>query len=177
MRRAGRRRSSSVWDCFKQVGNYVRCMKCNATLKYCGGATSTMMHHMNKHMPFTKPIDIDEEEEDEEKPVISVEPIDEESSSSHNMAQALLTSPQPSTERGNDSSERKRLKRSSVWDVFIKQGDEVHCTICDTKLKYRSSTTSMIYHIKNKHSEALPAHTEVNEIDHLQDDREGHAPR
>lgn len=122
------------------------------------------MHHMNKHMPFTKPIDIDEEEEDEEKPVISVEPIDEESSSSHNMAQALLTSPQPSTERGNDSSERKRLKRSSVWDVFIKQGDEVHCTICDTKLKYRSSTTSMIYHIKNKHSEALPAHTEVNEI-------------
>uniref|UniRef100_A0A3Q3M6V6 Zinc finger BED domain-containing protein 1-like n=1 Tax=Mastacembelus armatus TaxID=205130 RepID=A0A3Q3M6V6_9TELE len=64
-----------------------------------------------------------------------------------------------------------RLKRSSVWDIFIKIDDEVHCTMCDTKLKYRSSTTSMMYHIKNKHPDTMPSdgvslatHAEVTEL-------------
>lgn len=91
-----------------------------------------------------------------------IESADEESSSGH-MAQASLQSPNPSSDCP-EIIDRKRLKRSSVWDVFIKIGDEVHCTLCDSKLKYRSSTTSMIYHIRNKHSEALPTHAQVNEL-------------
>ena len=51
---------------------------------------------------------------------------------------------------------RKRMKRSSVWDVFVKTDNEVHCKLCDAKLKYFSSTTSMMYHIKNKHSHSAP---------------------
>ncbi|XP_061585937.1 E3 SUMO-protein ligase ZBED1-like [Cololabis saira] len=70
-----------------------------------------------------------------------------------------------------DYGEKKRLKRSSVWDVFVKVDDEVHCTMCDTKLKYRSSTTSMMYHIRNKHTDPVPndgvslaTNTEVTEL-------------
>ncbi|XP_072288567.1 zinc finger BED domain-containing protein 4-like [Eucyclogobius newberryi] len=166
MGRSGRKRSSSVWDCFRQVGNYVQCMRCNATLKYCGGATSTMMHHMKKHAaaPYTEPI-INNTEEVDEKPIICtvVSADEEEGTSGQIMSQAFLQSPIPSTDLPQNI-DRKRLKRSSVWDVFIRSGDEVYCTMCDTKLKYKSSTTSMIYHIKNKHSEALPTHAEVNEL-------------
>lgn len=162
MGRSGRKRSSSVWDCFKQVGNYVQCTRCNATLKYCGGATSTMINHMKKHTPFTKPIN-NEVEEVEEKPIVCmVESVDEESSSGH-MPQAFLQSPNSLSDCA-ELIDRKRLKRSSVWDVFIKIGDEVQCTLCNSKLKYRSSTTSMIYHIRNKHSEALPTNAQVNEL-------------
>lgn len=121
-----------------------------------------MINHMKKHTPFTKQINT-EEEEVEEKPVICmVESVDEECSSGQ-MAHVFLQSPHSSTDCP-EIIDRKRLKRSSVWDVFIKVGDEVHCTLCDSKLKYRSSTTSMIYHIRNKHSEALPTHAQVNEL-------------
>ncbi|XP_076586347.1 E3 SUMO-protein ligase ZBED1-like [Chaetodon auriga] len=162
MKRTGRRRSS-VWDCFEQEGNFVRCMKCDATLKYCGGATSSMINHMSRFHPSTPPLDEDE------KPVIcTVQCNDEDAAANADIMQIAIMSPS-APER--DSGERKRLKRSSVWDIFIKVDDEVHCTMCDTKLKYRSSTTSMMYHIKNKHPDTMPndgvsvaAHAEVTEL-------------
>uniref|UniRef100_A0A3P8TL70 BED-type domain-containing protein n=1 Tax=Amphiprion percula TaxID=161767 RepID=A0A3P8TL70_AMPPE len=168
MKRAGRRRSS-VWDCFEQVGNLVRCMKCDATLKYCGGATSSMINHMNRYHPSNTPLDEDE------KPVIcNVQCLEEESTSNTDIMQVAIMSPSmntTSTPPERDYGERKRLKRSSVWDVFIRVDDEVHCTMCDTKLKYRSSTTSMMYHIKNKHPDTIPndgvslaTHAEVTEL-------------
>ncbi|XP_037634188.1 E3 SUMO-protein ligase ZBED1-like [Sebastes umbrosus] len=173
MKRAGRRRSS-VWDCFEQVGSFVRCMKCDATLKYCGGATSSMMNHMSRHhQPCAAPSDEDE------KPVICTvqqqqqQCMEEESAANSDIMQVAIMSPNVNTSSlpERDYGERKRLKRSSVWDVFIKVDDEVHCTICDTKLKYRSSTTSMMYHIKNKHQDPVPSegvpvatHTEVTEL-------------
>uniref|UniRef100_A0A3Q3J3I3 BED-type domain-containing protein n=1 Tax=Monopterus albus TaxID=43700 RepID=A0A3Q3J3I3_MONAL len=168
MKRTGRRRSS-VWDCFEQVGNFVRCMKCDATLKYCGGATSSMMNHMSRHHPHTTP------PEEDEKPVIcTVQCIEEDSVANSDITQVAIMSPNINTTVSppeRDYSERKRLKRSSVWDIFIKVDDEVHCTMCDTKLKYRSSTTSMMYHIRNKHPDTMPSdggslatHAEVTEL-------------
>lgn len=143
-------------------------MKCNATLKYCGGATSSMIHHMSRHHSST----LDEDE----KPVIcTVQCIEEDSNANNSdIMQVSVTSPNISMSTGTterDYGERKRLKRSSVWDIFIKVDDEVHCRICDTKLKYRSSTTSMMYHIKNKHPDTMPnegvslaSHAEVTEL-------------
>ncbi|XP_040897497.1 E3 SUMO-protein ligase ZBED1-like [Toxotes jaculatrix] len=168
MKRSGRRRSS-VWDCFEQVGNFVRCTKCDATLKYCGGATSSMMNHMSRHHPSTAPLDEDE------KPVIcTVQCMEDESAASSDIMQVAIMSPNvnmATNPHERDYGERKRLKRSSVWDIFIKVDDEVHCTMCDTKLKYRSSTTSMMYHIKNKHPDTMPndgvslaTHAEVTEL-------------
>lgn len=167
MKRTGRRRSS-VWDCFEQTGNFVRCMKCNATLKYCGGATTSMMNHMSRHHSSATPMDEDE------KPVIcTVQCIEDENASNNSeITQVAVMSPNINiTPAERDSSERKRLKRSSVWDIFIKVDDEVHCTMCGTKLKYRSSTTSMMYHIRNKHQDAAPndgvslaTHAEVTEL-------------
>ncbi|KAM6930914.1 E3 SUMO-protein ligase ZBED1-like [Xenentodon cancila] len=171
MKRAGRRRSS-VWDCFEQVGssNMVRCTKCDATLKYCGGATSSMMAHMTRHHLLT-PLD-----DDDVKPVVrTVQCVDEECTpDSADVTQVTVTTPHANaafSPSERDYGERKRLKRSSVWDIFVKVDDEVHCTMCDTKLKYRSSTTSMMYHIKNKHPDAVPndgvslaTHTEVTEL-------------
>lgn len=168
MKRAGRRRSS-VWDCFEQVGtsSLVRCMKCDVTLKYCGGATSSMMAHMTRHHLMT-PLD------DDVKPVVcTVQCVEEESTSnSADVTQAMSPSINTtSIVSEREYGERKRLKRSSVWDIFIKVDDEVHCTMCDTRLKYRSSTTSMMYHIKNKHPDTAPndggtlaTHTEVTEL-------------
>ncbi|KAM9392297.1 zinc finger BED domain-containing protein 4-like [Pholidichthys leucotaenia] len=169
MKRTKRRRSS-VWDCFEQMGSFVRCVKCNAMLKYCGGATSSMMNHMTRFHPSTTPLDEDE------KPVIcAVQSVEEEGTAQPDAQQqvavmspnVVVTSGQPERECG----ERKRLKRSSVWDIFIRVDDEVHCTMCDSKLKYRSSTTSMMYHIKNKHPDAVPSdgvtlatHAEVTEL-------------
>ncbi|XP_040051808.2 E3 SUMO-protein ligase ZBED1 [Gasterosteus aculeatus] len=168
MKRTGRRRSS-VWDCFEQLGNFVRCMKCDARLKYCGGATSSMINHMSRHHPSTAPSDEDE------KPVIcTVQCVDDESAAGADIMQVAIMSPHVNagarlSER--EYGERKRLKRSSVWDIFVKVDEEVHCTMCDTKLKYRSSTTSMMYHIKNKHPDTMPGdggsgatHAEVTEL-------------
>lgn len=161
-----------MWDCFEQVGNFVRCMRCDATLKYCGGATSSMMNHMSRHHPSSStappppPLLLDEDE----KPVICAE---EDSSASSDIMQVAVMSPNVNANQQpeRDYGERKRLKRSSVWDIFIKVDDEVHCTMCDTKLKYRSSTTSMMYHIKNKHPDTMPndgvslaTHAEVTEL-------------
>ncbi|XP_029960779.1 zinc finger BED domain-containing protein 4-like [Salarias fasciatus] len=164
MRRAGRRRSSSVWDCFEQVGNFVRCTKCDAMLKYCGGATSSMMSHMSRHSQAAAP----PPDEDEKPLVCTVQCCDDEGASNSDIMQVAIASPAP-PER--DYGERKRLKRSSVWDIFVKVDDEVHCTMCDTKLKYRSSTTSMMYHMKNKHQDTVPneavslaTHAEVTEV-------------
>jgi len=167
MKRTSRRRSS-VWDCFEQVGNFVRCMKCDATLKYCGGATSSMMSHMSRQHPPS---------DEDEKPVICTVQCteEEERSAAHpDAAQVAVMSPNVSATTAlseRDFGEKKRLKRSSVWDIFIKVDDEVHCTMCDTKLKYRSSTTSMMYHIKNKHPDTTPTdggsgatHAEVTEL-------------
>lgn len=168
MKRAGRRRSS-VWDCFEQVGSFVRCMKCDVTLKYCSGGTSSMMSHMSRHHPSTALL------EEDEKPVIcSVQCVEEESAANSDIMQVAIMSPNTNMNSNppeRDYGERKRLKRSSVWDIFIKVDDEVHCTLCDTKLKYRSSTTSMMYHIKNKHPDTVPndgvslaTHAEVTEL-------------
>uniref|UniRef100_A0A8D3A8R3 BED-type domain-containing protein n=1 Tax=Scophthalmus maximus TaxID=52904 RepID=A0A8D3A8R3_SCOMX len=169
MKRTGRRRSS-VWDCFEQVGNFVRCTKCDATLKYCGGATSSMMNHMGRYHPSAAPLDEDE------KPATCTAQCGEEDS---DLVQVAVMSPSASASAAaaaaglheRDYGERKRLKRSSVWDIFIKVDDEVHCTLCDTRLKYRSSTTSMMYHIKNKHPDTMPhdgvslaTHAEVTEL-------------
>ena len=168
MKRAGRRRSS-VWDCFEQVGSFVRCTKCDVTLKYCSGGTSAMMSHMSRHHPSTALL------EEDEKPVIcSVQCVEEESAANSDIMQVAIMSPSTNMNSNppeRDYGERKRLKRSSVWDIFIKVDDEVHCTLCDTKLKYRSSTTSMMYHIKNKHPDTVPndgvslaTHAEVTEL-------------
>nr|XP_046242979.1 E3 SUMO-protein ligase ZBED1-like [Scatophagus argus] len=169
MKRTGRRRSS-VWDCFEQVGSFVRCTKCHATLKYCGGATSSMINHMSRHHQSTTPLDEDE------KPVICTVQCIEEDTANSDIMQVAIMSPNMSisnvsTPAERDYGERKRLKRSSVWDIFVKVDDEVHCTMCDTKLKYRSSTTSMMYHIKNKHPDTMPndgvslaTHAEVTEL-------------
>ncbi|XP_072244204.1 E3 SUMO-protein ligase ZBED1-like [Leuresthes tenuis] len=170
MKRTGRRRSS-VWDCFEQVGasNFVRCMKCDGRLKYSGGGTSSTMAHMTRNHICVSPLD------EEEKPVIcTVQCIEEEGTCSSDVAQLAVMSPNinmAATPPERDNGERKRQKRSSVWDIFIKVDDEVHCTMCDTKLKYRSSTTSMMYHIKNKHSDNAPndgaslaTHAEVTEL-------------
>lgn len=153
-----------MWDCFEQVGDFVRCMKCDALLKYCGGATSSMMHHMGRHhASTTAPLD---EDEDEKPIVCAVQCLAEDSS----LPVALMT---PSVnisaaQLEQEYGERKRPRRSSVWDIFVRVDDEVHCTMCDTKLKYRSSTTTMMYHIKNKHPDTIPpdassgpSHTEV----------------
>uniref|UniRef100_UPI0037E97F47 E3 SUMO-protein ligase ZBED1-like n=1 Tax=Semicossyphus pulcher TaxID=241346 RepID=UPI0037E97F47 len=163
------RRRSSVWDCFKQEGKFVRCMKCDVTLKYCGGATSSMINHMNRyHRLPTAP------DEDDKPLICSFQCKEEESSANSDIMQVSIMSPIINTTSSppeRDYGERKRLKRSSVWDVFIKVDDEVHCTICDTKLKYNSSTTTMMYHIKNKHQDTMPndgaslaTHAEVTEL-------------
>ncbi|XP_073672068.1 E3 SUMO-protein ligase ZBED1-like [Paramisgurnus dabryanus] len=49
----------------------------------------------------------------------------------------------------------KRAKKSSVWDHFTKKNDtDVSCNLCDTMLKYSSSTSSMMYHLKTRHPQA-----------------------
>lgn len=112
-----------------------------------------MMSHMSRYHPSPTPPDEDE------KPVIcSAQSVDEEGTANADM-QVSVTSPHVSATSSppeRDYGERKRLKRSSVWDIFIRKDDEVHCTVCDTKLKYKSSTTSMMYHIKNKHPDSVP---------------------
>ncbi|XP_034025957.1 zinc finger BED domain-containing protein 1-like [Thalassophryne amazonica] len=161
-----RRKRSSVWGCFQQEGDFVRCMKCDAKLKYCGRATSSMIYHMSRHPA-----------EDDEKPPLFSAPCPEEEESPGanpdllqvaNMLPAV-SAPPPAEQRVSDCGEKRRLKRSSVWDIFVRVNDEAHCTMCDTKLKYRSSTTSMMYHIKNKHPytmphEGLATHAEVTEL-------------
>ncbi|XP_008417138.1 zinc finger BED domain-containing protein 1-like [Poecilia reticulata] len=156
MKRTVRRRSSA-WSYFEQVGaNFVRCKKCDAELKYCGGATSTMISHMAAKHHVSIPLRSAARGSWGETPPSWRAPDTEEESAFN-------------PER--EPSERRRNKRSSVWDVFVKVDEEVHCKLCDTKLKYMSSTTSMMYHIKNKHTEnpqnnsvAMPTQAQVTKL-------------
>lgn len=45
----------------------------------------------------------------------------------------------------------KRARKSFVWDHFISNGDNVHCKHCDCVLKYNTTTSTMIYHLKKVH--------------------------
>ncbi|KAM4578932.1 zinc finger BED domain-containing protein 4-like [Fundulus diaphanus] len=172
MKRAGRKRSSA-WDYFEQVGaNLVRCKNCDAELKYSDGATSAMISHMvAKHHVSVPPRDRDD------APAAWTAPADAEEESASNPEATERDAAAVAAER--DTPERKRNKRSSVWDVFVRVDEEVHCKLCDTRLKYMSSTTSMIYHIRNKHTEnpqsnsvAAPTHAEVTELIHRMIERD-----
>ena len=47
---------------------------------------------------------------------------------------------------------KQRAKRSGVWQHFTATSDsEVTCNLCDVKLKYNSSTSTMKYHLDNAH--------------------------
>ena len=49
----------------------------------------------------------------------------------------------------------KRAKKSSVWDHFTNKNDnDVSCNLCNAVLKYSSSTSSMMYHLKTRHPQA-----------------------
>ncbi|XP_041855238.1 E3 SUMO-protein ligase ZBED1-like [Melanotaenia boesemani] len=168
MKRTGRRQSSA-WDYFEQLGtsDFVRCNQCHTTLKYCGGTSSMMSHITRHHLPMA-PV------EEDEKPVICTVQCVEETNSSLDVNKTSTVLPEmniTATPPERDYGERKRFKRSSVWDIFTKVDDEVHCSMCDTILKYRRSTTSMMYHIKSKHPDtvpndavSLPTQAEVTEL-------------
>ncbi|KAM3867730.1 E3 SUMO-protein ligase ZBED1-like [Diretmus argenteus] len=49
----------------------------------------------------------------------------------------------------------KRVKKSPMWDYFIADGNTVRCKLCDAALQYTSSTSTMMYHVKNKHPGAM----------------------
>ena len=49
----------------------------------------------------------------------------------------------------------RRAKKTSVWYHFTKKNDtDVSCKLCDTVLKYSSSTSSTMYHLKTRHPQA-----------------------
>lgn len=69
-----------------------------------------------------------------------------------------LASPAASTSSSTHEFEdfdRRRTKRSTVWDVFVRVNGEVQCTLCDVKLKFCSSTSNMMYHLRTKHPGTL----------------------
>ena len=45
----------------------------------------------------------------------------------------------------------KRAKRSAVWDHFTRKDDKVHCSYCDAVFIYHSTTSPLIYHLRNIH--------------------------
>lgn len=44
-----------------------------------------------------------------------------------------------------------RVKRAWCWQYFNEHGDDVICTLCEIRIKYFNSTSSMIYHLAAKH--------------------------
>ncbi len=45
----------------------------------------------------------------------------------------------------------KRARKSFVWDHFISNGANVNCKHCDCALKYNTTTSTIIYHLKKVH--------------------------
>ena len=45
----------------------------------------------------------------------------------------------------------KRARRSAVWDHFSRKDDKVHCSYCDAVFTYHSTTSPLIYHLRNIH--------------------------
>lgn len=171
----GRKRSSFVWQYFEQRGNSVRCVECQATFKYVDGTTTVMMSHIRRvhHSDGTQDVKlraaaaasaaashaaqkpcvvaVADEAQDVKPPILDEDTMD---------AAPLggLTSPAASTGCSTPEREdvdRRRVKRSSVWDVFVRVDGEVRCTLCDIKLKFCSSTSNMMYHLRTKHPGTL----------------------
>ncbi|XP_056615118.1 interferon-induced protein 44-like isoform X1 [Triplophysa dalaica] len=46
---------------------------------------------------------------------------------------------------------RAKTKKSAVWDHFVLEKDMVRCNMCDTLLKYCGGTSTMKYHLDNRH--------------------------
>ena len=42
-------------------------------------------------------------------------------------------------------------RKSDVWKLFEQEGASVSCSLCQTKLSYHGSTSSMKEHLKRKH--------------------------
>ncbi|XP_075899958.1 zinc finger BED domain-containing protein 4-like [Nelusetta ayraudi] len=150
----GRKRRSFVWKYFEQHGNVVRCMKCKATFKYLDGATTVMMSHIRRVHQADAAQDV---AQDVKPPVVAV-PCSYEDAA--NIARlGGVASPAASTSCSTperDDGERRRGRRSSAWDVFVREDGEVRCTLCDIKLKYCSSTSNMMYHLRTRHPGTLP---------------------
>ncbi|KAK0133125.1 Zinc finger BED domain-containing protein 1 [Merluccius polli] len=45
----------------------------------------------------------------------------------------------------------KRAKHSPAWEHYTVKDENAQCKYCHTVLKYNSSTTSMLYHLKSQH--------------------------
>lgn len=166
----GRKRSSFVWKYFEQRGNTVRCVECQTTFKYIDGTTTVMMGHIRRvHQAdgaqnVNKPraaaaanaaqdvgpcvVDVADMEEDIKPFIVDVDAV----------RLGGVESPDASTSCSTPEREdfdRRRAKRSSVWDVFVRVDGEVRCTMCDVKLKFCSSTSNMMYHLRTKHPGTL----------------------
>lgn len=46
---------------------------------------------------------------------------------------------------------RAKTKKSAVWDHFVLEKDMVRCNMCNTLLKYCGGTSTMKYHLDNRH--------------------------
>ena len=45
----------------------------------------------------------------------------------------------------------KRARRRAAWDHFSRKDDKVHCSYCDAVFTYHSTTSPLIYHLRNIH--------------------------
>lgn len=174
----GRKRSSFVWKYFEQRGNTVRCLVCQATFKYVDGTTTVMMGHIRRVHPVNgtqgvqpraaavsnamqKPrvVTVAHAAQDIRPCVVAVEDVkplilDEDAADAVRFSGSAAASTSSSTPE-HEELDRRRTKRSTVWDVFVRLAGDVQCTMCDVKLKFCSSTSNMMYHLKTKHPGAV----------------------
>lgn len=179
----GRKRSSLVWKYFEQHGNTVRCVECQATFKYMDGTTTVMMSHIRRvHHSADGAQDIKPRvaavSHTAPQPLVDAvahaardvaqfvvadaaqhfKPLVVDEDASDPTWHGGVASPAASTSSSTPEREdfdRRRTKRSTVWDVFVRVNGEVRCTLCDVKLKFCSSTSNMMYHLRTRHPGTL----------------------
>ncbi|XP_076015911.1 E3 SUMO-protein ligase ZBED1-like [Genypterus blacodes] len=163
-----RPKSSVVWEHFtlNPERDRVVCRHCNRELRFHNSTTSMQEHLKRKHTGRSDaPVDTEGnmaasrfcmskmKQEEDVKTSLS---LDQEGGLDQSDAATLL-SPNMATSRivcSGENVEREGVRRSSVWDIFVKKDDEVHCQLCDLKLKYSGSSTSMMFHMRSRHTES-----------------------
>uniref|UniRef100_A0A6P7G7N8 Uncharacterized protein LOC114338666 n=1 Tax=Diabrotica virgifera virgifera TaxID=50390 RepID=A0A6P7G7N8_DIAVI len=153
------KRNSSVWKYFKKLSpsNIPQCNICLKKMSRKSGTSNLWKHLNRKHPDVSTDKDDSHSDQTSDNEDVQVNSDDEKdcSKQSGSSVQPNLNA-KSNKEEGNRDEEVGTRKRSSVWKFFTKVpfSDISRCNLCQTKMTYKSGTTSNLRkHLARKHPE------------------------
>ncbi|XP_072376816.1 uncharacterized protein [Diabrotica undecimpunctata] len=146
------KRCSSVWKYFTKLSpsNIPQCNICLLKMSSKSGTSNLWKHLNRKHPDISADKDDSNSDQNSDSEEVQVHSDDEKDCSEQNRSNVT------NVEEVNPDEEVSTKKRSSVWKYFttVPFSDISRCNLCQTKMTYKSGTTSNLRkHLARKHPE------------------------